>query len=107
MYGTIARLHPTAGREHELESIIEGWQRDRGDAPGLVASYLHRPDDDRDDRPTVFLIAIFEDAQSYRANANEPAQDEWYRKLRATLDDDPDWMDGTFTATSRGRAATT
>lgn len=101
MYGTIARLHPAEGRKREIEALMDGWRRDRGNAPGLVASYLQWPDDDPEGRPTVFLIAIFEDVQSYRANADDPAQDEWYRKLRAALEDDPEWTDGTFTGGSR------
>lgn len=96
MYGTIARLHPAAGRDQELESLMAGWRRERASVRGYVASYLVRPDHNPYDRPTLFLVAIFQDAQSYAANANDPAQDEWYRKLRAMLDDDPEWMDGTF-----------
>lgn len=106
MYGTIARLHPMAGRESELEGLMEGWQRDRGDSVrGLVASYLYRPDRNPYDRPTLFLVAVFTDRESYRANADDPAQDAWYRKLRATLDDDPEWMDGTFESAARTAGA--
>lgn len=105
MYGTIARLHPAAGRDNELDSLMDGWQRERGSVPGLVASYLYRPDRNPYDRPTLFLVAIFEDAETYRANADDPAQDAWYRKLRAVLDDDPEWMDGTFTPTRSGVGA--
>ena len=94
MYGTIARLHPTAGREADL---LAYGRRIRGLAvPGYRTSYLFRPDKDPYDRPTVFLLAVFDDEASYKANAESPDQNERYLELRALLDDDPDWMDGTF-----------
>jgi len=45
------------------------------------------------------LIAIFDDAATYRANAESPAQHDWYLRLREQLEADPDWMDGAFTPT--------
>jgi hypothetical protein len=96
MYGTIARLHPSAGREADL--VAYGKRISEVRVPGYRASYLFRPDKDPYDRPTVFLIALFDDAATYRANADDPAQNERYLELRALLDDDPDWMDGTFAA---------
>jgi hypothetical protein len=55
-----------------------------------------RPDQDPYDRPTLFLVAVFTDRDSYVANAESPEQDARYRELRELLEDDPDWMDGTF-----------
>jgi hypothetical protein len=94
MYGTIARLHPSAGREADLAAYGD---RIRDIAvPGYRESYLFRPDANPYDRPTVFLVAVFDDEASYRANAESPGQHERYLELRSMLDDDPDWMDGTF-----------
>jgi antibiotic biosynthesis monooxygenase (ABM) superfamily enzyme len=94
MYGTIARLHPAAGREADL---LAYGRRIRGIAvPGYRASYLFRPDTDPYDRPTAFLVAVFDDEASYRANADSPGQHQRYQELRSLLDDDPDWMDGAF-----------
>jgi hypothetical protein len=94
MYGTIARVHPSSGREAEL---LAYGRRIRGlEVAGYRASYLFRPDKDPYDRPTMFLVAIFDDEASYRANADSADQNERYLELRALLDDDPDWMDGTF-----------
>ena len=41
-------------------------------------------------------MAVFDDEASYKANADSPDQSQRYLELRALLDDDPDWMDGTF-----------
>lgn len=94
MYGTIARIHPRQDR------LDEFWAQTRamGEAPmaGLVASYVFEPDHNPYPRPTMFLVALFEDEATYRANAASPAQDARFQQYRELLEDDPDWMDGTF-----------
>jgi hypothetical protein len=94
MYGTIARLHPSPGSEEALAANLRR-HRDLG-VPGFRGSWLFRPGHDPYDRPTLFLVAMFEDEASYRANADSPDQHERYLEMRALLEDDPDWMDGTF-----------
>ena len=94
MYGTIARLHPRADRTEELHAYsrrMEGVQ-----VPGFRSSYLFRPDKDPYDKPTVFLVVLFDDRASYLANAGSADQHARYLELRELLEDDPDWMDGTF-----------
>jgi hypothetical protein len=97
MYGTIARIHPKSDRIDELAGLVEGYRSgERRTAAGFRHSFLFRPDEDPYDRPTMFLIAVFDDVATYRANASSPEQDAEYRRLRELLDDDPDWMDGTI-----------
>ena len=99
MYGTIARLHPLEGREGELRALLESWNRERGSqVAGSRGGYLFTPDANPYGKPTLFLIAMFDDEASYRANADDPAQDAWFRQMRALLAADPDWADGTFEA---------
>ena len=95
MYGTIARLHPAPGRKADLEA--HGREVAAIPVDGVVGAWLFTPDRNPYDRETVFLVVVFEDEASYRANADSPEQHERYLQLRALLDDDPDWMDGTFT----------
>lgn len=96
MYGTIARLHPSPGREDDLASLgntlMEG-----AEAAGYRGSYVFRPDQNPYDQPTMFLVALFDDEATYRANATSPEQAARFQRLRDLLADDPDWMDGTFT----------
>ncbi len=94
MYGTIARIHPKPDRMAELWAIND--QLRAAPMAGFVASYMFEPDRNPYPRPTVFLVAVFEDEATYRANAARPETDAQYRRLRALLEDDPDWMDGTF-----------
>jgi quinol monooxygenase YgiN len=73
---------------------MEEWNRTRRpDVKGVVGGYLLRPDTKPDE---LIMVAIFEDKQTYEANAGDPAQDRWYRRLREDLQDDPAWEDGEF-----------
>jgi quinol monooxygenase YgiN len=96
MYGTIARIHPKAGREQELRSLMEQYESGGRQPAGYRQSFIFRPDENPYDRPTLFLIALFDDEATYRANADSPEQDAEYRQMLELLEDEPDWMDGTF-----------
>lgn len=92
MYGTVARLQPKAGKRADLLKYIADWNRERKPKlPGCVAAYLLTADE-----PGVEsqIVAVFTDKNAYTANANEPEQDSWYRRLRDLLEDDPIWQDG-------------
>ena len=96
MYGTIARMRPKAGHEQEVLNLMEQWNRERKPSvQGAVGGYMLRPD--RDPREVV-LLALFESRETYRANADDPEQDRWYRGLREHLEADPTWEDGEITA---------
>ena len=101
MYGTIARLQV----RHEASEDVAELLREYGDlaVPGFVASYLYRSDDDPQEH---WLTVLFVDRESYHLNAEDPAQDARYRRLREFLDADPEWHDGEIVAMT-GTGATT
>ncbi len=41
-----------------------------------------------------YLVAVFKDRESYKANADDPLQHERYLIFRSFLADDPEWNDG-------------
>jgi quinol monooxygenase YgiN len=94
MYGTIARLHPRPGKTDELLAL--GASMRAAPMAGYRSSYFFRPDRNPYFRETVFLVAVFDDADAYRANAESPGQDARYRAMRELLEDDPEWLDGSF-----------
>ena len=96
MYGTIARLHPSPGKLDELKAFARRFESGERVPAGFRHAFVFTPDTDPYDVPTVFLVAVFDDRASYVANADSPEQDAEYRQLRALLEDDPQWMDGTF-----------
>ena len=93
MYGTLmrARVKPE-NRDALLAVLGEG-----GSANGFAVSYVLLPDERQDE---VVAAVIFEDEESYRANAHDPATEEWYGRFRALLEDDPVWTDGTWVTAS-------
>ena len=96
MYGTIAHMRPKAGHEQQVLDLMEQWNRERRPhVRGAAGGYLLRPD--RDPREVV-LVAVFENRETYRANADDPEQDRWYRGLRDHLETDPTREDGEMTA---------
>ncbi len=42
----------------------------------------------------ILLVVMFDDKESYTKNADDPAQHQDYLKMRALLEDDPEWTDG-------------
>ena len=100
MYGTIFRMKVKPGQEQNLTKLFEDWEKDRQPkVKGVIGGLIMKPD-----RAIGELIgvAIFEDRAAYQANADNPEQDAWYRKLRALLTDDPVWEDGEYVAGSIG-----
>ena len=39
-------------------------------------------------------VTVFDSEENFRRNANDPAQHEWYLKMREYLEADPEWNDG-------------
>ena len=92
MYGTVAHIRVKAGQGDALLATMEKWNRER--APkvrGNVGGYIFRLDSDPQ---AMILVAVFQDRESYVANAEDPEQDRWYQELRQNLEADPQWNDG-------------
>jgi hypothetical protein len=92
MFGTVYEMKPRAGQEQAVAEHLRLWERERRpNVKGAVAGYLFRSKS----RPEVLVgVAVFDSEASYRKNADDPAQDQWYRGLRELLEADPEWNDG-------------
>jgi quinol monooxygenase YgiN len=89
-------MRPKAGQGKALLALMDEWRQTRKKKiKGAVASYIYRLD--RDPGQLVMAVA-FQDKKSYRANAEDPEQDKWYRRLREHLQADPVWEDGEIIA---------
>jgi hypothetical protein len=87
MYGTLMRARVTPENRSALLALMgEGVG-----AKGFDATHVLVPDDDDG---SVIAAILFEDQESYSANAHDPATGEWYGRFRALLEDDPGWTDG-------------
>ena len=96
MYGTIARLRALPGSAEKLLALNEGYEG--LEVPGFVATYVYRSDSDPDE---YWMAVVFADRETYRRNADDPAQDVRYRELRALLATDPEWHDGEIISAPR------
>lgn len=89
MYGTIARLKVKPDGVEALQRLTASY--DGLAVPGFVGTHVYRMDADETE---YYLVVLFEDRQTYRKNADDPAQDRRYREMRELLAADPDWHDG-------------
>ncbi len=100
MYGTIFRMKVKPGAHNQVAEHFDSWLRERAPkVKGAKGSLLMKPDGLTRD---LVGVAIFEDKATYEANADDPAQNEWYLKLRDLLEADPEWEDGEYLAGSVG-----
>ena len=96
MYGTIARFRIKPGVKDEFVKAMDSF----GDAmiAGWVEDYYFQMDNDPDE---FYLVAIFQDKETYMANADSAEQHERYLVFRSFLTEDPEWHDG-FIASGTG-----
>jgi quinol monooxygenase YgiN len=92
MFGTVAIIKPKAGQEQALVAVLDKWWNERRPRiSGAISSTLHR----NEANPSELIMSVvFDSEENYRANASDPAQDQWYQEMRVLLDADPRWMDG-------------
>ncbi len=89
MYGTIARVRLKPGMENAAMQAIR--EEDDAHIPGLIKQYIYRMDADPN---TYYIAVIFENKETYFANANSPEQHARYLKMRALMEAEPEWHDG-------------
>jgi hypothetical protein len=89
MYGTVARMRIKAGMEAAMQADMKSYE---GLAiPGYVGTTVYKMDSDANE---YYVAVVFEDRESYRRNADDPAQDARYQQMLAYIDGEPEWHDG-------------
>jgi quinol monooxygenase YgiN len=81
------RLKPDVPAEY-LMAQIDAAQTERME--GWIKTDVYQSVEDPRD---VWLIAMFDSEESYRANAESEAQHSMFMMMRACLDSDPEWHD--------------
>lgn len=87
MYGTVAKLRVKQG---EVENFKKAMTRS-ATPPGAVAGYTYQTDANPNE---VWLVAVFESKEAYRANAKSPEQHQRYLEMMKYLEAEPEWHDG-------------
>ena len=94
MFGTIAIGRVKKDKVRELMALGKEWDSGgRKRAAGYINSEILWSDND-DGR--LMMIVRFVNKDLYMKNAASPEQHAFYQKLRACLEEDPTWFDGTF-----------
>ena len=89
MYGTVARLHLKPGMEPQMQELMQEYERLA--LRGHVRTTVYRMDAGSNE---YYMAVVFEDRESYRANAASPDQHDRYERMVAILDGEPGWHDG-------------
>lgn len=90
MFGTVARCSVKPGKMQDFLKMM----MDNSRTPkGMRAAYIYETGPDE-----LFMVAVFDDETTYRANAADPQQDREFRKFRELLTADPEWHDGAVSA---------
>lgn len=89
MYGTVARMRVKPGGVERLRALSQQFAARR--VAGHVATYVYQMDDDPQ---TLWMAVVFDSKASYTANAETPAQNEWYQTMIQNLEGAPEWHDG-------------
>jgi len=90
MYGSVYKIRPKAGKEQDIVGIMEEFDRERRPkVKGALGGLMFKLDNGG-----MMGVAIFDSRENYRANAESPEQDAFYRRFRDLLESDPEWNDG-------------
>ena len=96
MYGAIMRYRVIPGLEGALAVLARAWLREGASgAIGLVGEYVLAAERDPQER---FSLVIFESEATYRKHVADLDQEGWYRRFRAQIEADPEWIDGAITS---------
>lgn len=92
MFATVYRMQVKPGRESDLLSLNEAWNRERSPiVAGFLTTYVVK----NVNRDGEYLgITVFDNKENFTGNSTDPAQHQWYLKMRECLESDPEWNDG-------------
>jgi quinol monooxygenase YgiN len=94
MYGTIARFKVKKDCLRDFLALGKEWdEHERVRAAGYINAEILWEDKDAG---RCCLIVHFTSKEAYFKNAESPEQDKFYRRMRACMESDPEWIDGTY-----------
>ncbi|HEX8732644.1 MAG TPA: antibiotic biosynthesis monooxygenase [Ktedonobacterales bacterium] len=99
MYGTVARVRVRPGGVERLKALSQQFMA--RNVPGHVMTLVYQMDDDPQ---SVWLAVAFDSKASYVANAESPAQNDWYEQMSRELEAAPEWHDGEIVDYLKGGA---
>jgi len=95
MFGTVGRLKVKPGK---LDELIAAFAEDQRQPEGSLGYHVYKVEGKENE---LILAVAFKDKESYFRNADDPSQDEMYRKMVKLLDGAPTWEDGEIIFTGK------
>lgn len=91
MFGTIGHARLKPGSDEKMRALMDEWKETiRPTIPGgvleLTGSAAGRPDE-------MVFVALMQDEATYRALADDPRQDVWFRRMSELVDGEVRWED--------------
>jgi quinol monooxygenase YgiN len=75
----------------KLDELIALMKSDTREVDGSMGYYIYKLEGKENE---CVIAVVFRDKESYFKNADDPAQDDWYRNLVKLLEGPPTWEDG-------------
>lgn len=90
-HATFFRMKVQPGKVDELTQLMEERaEASRLAGAGWEGTIAGRSKNDPD---TVWVAVTWDTSDRYYANAESPEQNQWYQRMRALLESDPEWFD--------------
>ena len=89
MFGTVASMRVKKGKEAQLNELSQKFEARH--VPGWMSTNIYRS---KDDPQEYWISVVFRDEASYRKNADDPVQDDWFKQMMLLLESEPRWHDG-------------
>ena len=89
MFGTFARMRVKKGMGSKLVETSRSVESRHADG-GMSTNIFHS----RHDPEEYWIAVVFRDELSYKMNAADPAQQQWFGDIRELLDSEMEWRDG-------------
>ena len=93
MHVTTFRFKALVGKRAEAVTLFEKWaMEEQAQATGVLEYLVIASNDDPDE---CMAYVCFDTTENYKKNSDRPAQGAWYKELRALIQGDPEWFNGT------------
>ncbi len=89
MYGTIAKMKVKPGSKQDF--IRFGEHMSDLQVKGYKGTALYQMDKDPNE---FYVVVMFDNKETYIANANDPEQNKRFKQMMEYLVGEPDWHDG-------------
>jgi hypothetical protein len=91
MFGTIGHARLKPGSVEKMQALMEEWKRTI--RPTIPGSILELTGNAAGKPGEMVFVALMQDEATYRALADDPRQDAWFRRMLELTDGEVRWED--------------